>query len=409
MNGKMNGKKQPDIVGWLNTTLCLQTESIFWDAMKVGKAPSPDQLTEREKEILERLATGLTDEQIAADLFLSPNTIRWYNRQIYSKLGVNNRTQAIAQARALGLLTPERTPASPAIPANHQTASVERSKAKQQVRFATGFDGTRIAYAVSGTGPPLVKTATFMSHLEYDWESPVWRHWLDEFTRAHTLIRYDERGNGLSDWDVEDLSFEAWVRDLEAVVDAVGLRQFPLFAMSQGGPVAVAYTVRNPEKVSHLILYGAYARGWLHRDLTDEQIEEEKLLIDLMRVGWGRANPAFRQVFATQLRPEATTEELRAFDEQMRISTSPENAARLESEMHRTDIRALAPLVTVPTLVIHPRQDAAVPFQEGRLLASLIPNAQFVALESNNHLLTEHEPAWAKFVTAVRSFLGSDN
>jgi pimeloyl-ACP methyl ester carboxylesterase/DNA-binding CsgD family transcriptional regulator len=368
-------------------------------------APSPHQLTEREKEILERLSTGLSDQQIAAELFLSHNTIRWYNRQIYSKLGVNNRTQAIAQARALGLLKPAHISASPP----HQLANLGRPKARQRVHFTTSFDGTRIAYAIAGDGPPLVKTATFMCHLEYDWESPVWRHWLEEFTREHTLIRYDERGNGLSDWNAEDLSFDAWVRDLEAVVDAAGLQRFPLFAMSQGGPVAVAYTVRNPERVSRLILYGAYARGWLNRDLTNDQIEEEKLLIDLMRVGWGRENPAFRQVFATQLRPEATTEELRAFDEQMRISTSSEIAARLESEMHRTDVRNLAPLVTVPTLVLHPYQDAAVPFEEGRLLASLIPNAQFVALESNNHLLTEYEPAWSKFVATFRSFLDSND
>src|SRR5690606_28095050 len=147
---------------------------------------------------------------------------------------------------------------------------------------------------------------------------------------------------------------------------------------------------------------------WLHRDLNEEQIEEEKLIISLMRVGWGRENPAFRQLFALQLRPDATIEELRAFDEQMRVSVSAENAARLESEMHRTDVRAIAPLVRVPTLVIHPREDAAVPFAEGPLLASLIPNAQFVALESNNHLLTEHEPAWAKFVSAFRSFLNQD-
>jgi pimeloyl-ACP methyl ester carboxylesterase/DNA-binding CsgD family transcriptional regulator len=343
-------------------------------------------LSEREKEILKRLSSGLSDQEIAAALFLSTNTVRWYNRQIYSKLGVSNRTQAIAQARAMGILEAEPQPPSP--------------KTKQRVHFTTSFDGTRIAYAVSGSGPPLVKVATFMSHLEHDWESPLWRHLLEEFTREHTLIRYDERGNGLSDWDVEDLSFEAWVRDLEAV---------PLFANSQAGTVAIAYTVRHPERVSRLILYGAYARGWLNRDLSEQELEEERLIISLMRVGWGKENPAFRQVFALQLRPDATTEELRAFDEQMRISTSAENAARLESEMHRTDVRTLAPLVKVPTLVIHARGDAGVPFEEGRLLASLIPNAQFVALESHNHLTTEQEPAWGKFVAAFRDFLNSDD
>jgi pimeloyl-ACP methyl ester carboxylesterase/DNA-binding CsgD family transcriptional regulator len=372
-----------------------------------GNAPSADQLTEREREILARLSSGLSDQQIAAELFLSANTIRWYNRQIYSKLRVSNRTQAIIQAKALGLLGLERNQTSPLFQVNHPSSALERPQAKQRVHFTPSFDGTHIAYALAGNGPPLVKTATFMCHLEYDWESPVWRHWLDELTREHTLIRYDERGNGLSDWDVEDLSFEAWVRDLEAVVDAAGLRQFPLFAMSQGGTVAMAYAARHPDRVSHLILYGAYARGWLHRDLTDKQIEEERLLIDLMRVGWGKPNPAFRQVFATQLMPGATAEDLHALDEQMRVSATPENAARLESEMHRTDARQLAPQIQTPTLVVHSRGDGAVPFEEGRLLASLIPNAQFVALESNNHLLTATEPAWSKFVATIRGFLDS--
>lgn len=373
----------------------------------VKNTESPDSLNEREREILGHLANGLSDQQIADNLFLSVNTIKWYNRQIYSKLGVSNRTQAIVQARASGFFraATSSVPLPPPIQKSHRAPIRTRSNVEQRVYFTRSFDGTRIAFAVAGNGPPLVKEPTFMSHLEYDWESPIWRHWLEEFTRDHTLIRYDKRGNGLSDWDVEDLSFEAWVRDLEAVVNAIGLRQFPLFANSQGGTVAVSYAVRHPEMVSRLILFGAYARGWLNRDLTDEQIEEEKLLVSLMRVGWGRENPAFRQVFATQLQPEATAEELRAFDELMRISTSPENAARLESEMHHTDVRALAPLVTAPSLVMHARQDAAVPFEEGRLLASLIPNAEFVALESKNHILTEDEPAWMKFVNAFRRFL----
>lgn len=370
-----------------------------------GNLSSLDQLTAREKAILQRLSTGLTDQEIADELYLSLNTVKWYNRQIYSKLGASNRLQAVAEARALGFLDLTTPPIPPPFQISHQTSPQARSEIEQRIYFANSFDGTRIAYAVAGQGPPLVKTANFMSHLEYDWMSPVWRHWMQEFTREHTLIRYDERGNGLSDRNVDDLSFDTWVHDLEAVVDAVGLQKFILFAMSQGGTVAVNYAVRHPERVSHLILYGAYARGWLNRDLTDAQNEEERLLVDLMRVGWGQDNPAFRQVFATRLRPDMTTEELHALDEQMRLSASPENAARLESEMHRTDVRALAPLVTNPTLVLHPREDASVPFEEGRLLASLIPNAQFVALESKNHLLAEDEPAWQKFVSAIRNFL----
>jgi pimeloyl-ACP methyl ester carboxylesterase/DNA-binding CsgD family transcriptional regulator len=372
------------------------------------KEPLPTPMNKREREILERLATGLSDQQIADELFLSLHTIKWYNRQIFNKLGVSSRTQAITKARALGLFRANDI----LVPASSQTADqpppLERRKVEHRVSFTTSFDATRIAFAIAGDGPPLVKVANYMGHVEYDWDSPVWVHWLEELTRNHTLIYYDERGSGLSDWNAEDVSFEAWVRDLEAVVNVAGLRRFPLFAMSQAGAVAIAYAARHPDKISRLILHGAYARGWLKRDLTEEQIEEEKLMISLMRVGWGRENPAFRQVFAMQLFPDASVEQLRALEEQMRLSVSPKNAVRLESEMHRIDVRDLAPQITVPTLVLHSREDEAVPFEEGRLLASLIPKVQFVALESKNHLLTEQEAAWPKFVAAVRGFLSDD-
>ncbi|HEU0294206.1 MAG TPA: alpha/beta fold hydrolase [Anaerolineales bacterium] len=371
------------------------------------KEPLLTPMNKREREILERLATGLSDQQIADELFLSLHTVKWYNRQIFNKLGVSSRTQAITKARALGLFSANDPLAPASFQAGDQPPLVQRrKKIEHRVSFTTGFDGTRIAFAIAGDGPPLVKVGNYMGHVEYDWDSPVWAHWLEELTRHHTLIYYDERGSGLSDWNAEDVSFEAWVRDLEAVVEAAGLRRFPLFAMSQAGAVAVAYAARHLDRVTRLIVHGAYARGWLKRDLTEEQIEEEKLMISLMQVGWGRENPAFRQVFAMQLFPDASPEHIRALEEQMRLSVSPKNAVRLESEMHRIDVRDLAQQITVPTLVLHSREDQAVPFEEGRLLASLIPKAQFVALESKNHVLTEHEAAWPKFVAAVRGFLG---
>ncbi|MCC6298951.1 MAG: alpha/beta fold hydrolase [Anaerolineales bacterium] len=369
----------------------------------------PESLNEREQEILTRLSSGLSDQQIADELFLSLHTVKWYNRQIYNKLGVNSRTQAITKAREIGLVGAKEAMATASQAATDQPPLAQRKRVNQRVSFTNSFDGTRIAFAISGKGPPLVKVANYMSHVEYDWDSPVWVHWLEELARNHTLIYYDERGSGLSDWDAEDVSFEAWVRDLEAVVEVAGVQRFPLFGMSQGGAVAIAYAARHPEKVTHLIVHGGYARGWLKRNLSAEQIEEEQLMISLMRVGWGRENPAFRQVFAMQLFPEATAEQLRALEEQMRISVSPQNAVRLESEMHRIDVRELAAQIKVPTLILHSREDEAVPFEEGRLLASLIPRAQFVALESKNHLFTEREPAWTKFVTAIRGFLSDEN
>ena len=373
-----------------------------------GKEQYLASLNKREREILAQLSAGLSDQQIADELFLSLHTVKWYNRQIFNKLGVSSRTQAITKARALGLLGANDPLVPASFQAGDQPPTEQRRKVGHRVSFITSFDGTRIAFAFAGNGPPLVKVANYMGHVEYDWDSPVWVHWLEELTRSHTLIYYDERGSGLSDWNTEDVSFEAWVRDLEAVVEATGLRRFPLFAMSQAGAVAVAYAARHPDKVTRLIVHGAYARGWLKRDLTEEQIEEEQLMISLMRVGWGRDNPAFRQVFAMQLFPDASAEQIHALEEQMRLSVSPKNAVRLESEMHRIDVRDLAPQITVPTLVLHSREDEAVPFEEGRLLASLIPKAQFVALESKNHLLTEQEAAWPKFVEAVRGFIGNN-
>ncbi|MCI0555941.1 MAG: alpha/beta fold hydrolase, partial [Anaerolineae bacterium] len=247
-----------------------------------------DSLNKREREILAQLSAGLSDQQIADELFLSLHTVKWYNRQIYTKLGVSGRTQAITTARALGLFDAGGLLTPPSIQASDSSTPVESRKVEHRVSFTTSFDATRIAYAIAGNGPPLVKVANYMGHVEYDWDSPVWAHWLGELTRSHTLIYYDERGSGLSDWNAEDVSFEAWVRDLEAVVDAIGFQRFPLFAMSQAGAVAVAYAARHPDKVTRLIVHGAYARGWLKRDLTEEQIEEERLMISLMRVGWGR-------------------------------------------------------------------------------------------------------------------------
>ena len=366
-------------------------------------APS-EPLTEREQGILVQMAAGLSDQQIAAALFLSPNTIKWHNRQIYAKLGVHNRLQAIAQARLLGLVAETAAAARQTLQAEQEPAG-GRPHPTQRIYFTHSFDGTRIAFGIVGDGPPLVKAATFITHLGHDWSSPVWRHWLEELTRSHTLIHGDERGCGLSDREVADISFEAWVHDLEAVVDAAGVQRFPLFAMSQACPVAVAYAVRHPERVSRLVLHGGYARGWLKRDLTPEKRAEERLMIDLMRFGWGRENPAFRQVFAMQLFPEASSEELRVLETQMRLSLTAEMAVRLESEMHQVDVRDLCPRVTAPVLVTHSRGDEGVPFEEGRLLASLIPKAQFVALDSRNHLVTEKEPAWRALTAAMRAFL----
>jgi pimeloyl-ACP methyl ester carboxylesterase len=277
---------------------------------------------------------------------------------------------------------------------------------EQEIRFCLTPDRVQIAYATVGEGFPLVKAANFLSHMEFDWRSPVWSHWLAELARDHLLVRYDERGCGLSDWAVEDFSFDAWVRDLESVVDALGLDQFVLLGISQGGPVAIEYAARHPDRVRQLILYGAYARGWAKRGSVEPKMEEQRALITLMREGWGRDNPAYRQIFTSLFIPEATLEQMRWFNELQRMSTSPENAVRFSEAFGEIDVQDRLRQLAVPTLVLHARRDAVVPFDEGRLLAASIPGTRFVSLESGNHILLSDEPAWETFLSEVRGFLG---
>lgn len=273
-----------------------------------------------------------------------------------------------------------------------------------KIRFVTAPDGVRLAYVLSGTGPPLVKTAHWLTHLEEDWGSPIWHHWLSFLADGRQLLRYDERGCGLSDRNTDDLSVDAFVMDLETVVDAVGLQRFPILGSSQGGPVSIAYAVKHPERVSALIIYGSFARGWTMRG--DAQIvEQERAMVDLVRTGWGRENPAFRQMFASLFVPEADAEQFQSFVDMASVSTSPDTAADLLKSFGQMDVRDLLPQVRVPTLVIHARGDARIPASNGREIASGIPGAEFVTLEGNNHIILEAEPAFGEFKTVVNQFL----
>jgi pimeloyl-ACP methyl ester carboxylesterase/predicted Ser/Thr protein kinase len=268
-------------------------------------------------------------------------------------------------------------------------------------------DGVRIGYATSGAGPALVKTANWLTHLEYDWESPVWRHVHRELSRDHLLLRYDDRGNGLSDWDAEDISFSAWIRDLEVVVDAARLDRFALLGISRGGAVAIEYAARHPERVTHLILLGAYSRGWSVRGSgKDREIREA--MVTLMRDGWGRDTPAFRQVWTSCFLPDGTPEQQGWFNELQRITTSPENAVRMQHASGAIDVSHRLGELRVPTLVCHARGDGVIRFDHGRRMAASIEGARFVPLDSRNHLLLEHEPAFGAFLSEVRRFLGTE-
>jgi pimeloyl-ACP methyl ester carboxylesterase len=258
-----------------------------------------------------------------------------------------------------------------------------------------------------GQGPPLMKTGNWMTHLEFDLESPIWRHLYRELAKDHTLVRYDARGNGLSDRTVDEISFDAYVSDLEAVVDAAGMTRFALLGISQGCAVSIAYAVRHPERVSHLILYGGYALGWNKRARTAAQKEEDGAMLTLMRVGWGKENPAFRQLFTSQMIPGGTKEQADWFNELQRMTVSGEVAARMHEASGEFDVTALLPQVSVPTLVLHARDESRVPFEAGRRMAAAIPGAQFVTLPGHTHLFLENEPAFGQFLEHARAFLAT--
>jgi DNA-binding winged helix-turn-helix (wHTH) protein/pimeloyl-ACP methyl ester carboxylesterase len=272
------------------------------------------------------------------------------------------------------------------------------------IRFCTASDGVRIAYALAGHGPPLVKAGNWLNHLEYDWQSPIWSPLLHALAAEHLLIRYDARGNGLSDWDVDEVSFDGFLRDLESVVEAVRVERFALLGISQGCALSIAYAARYPERVSHLILYGGFARGRRKRG-SQQEIDSSEAILTLMRQGWGQENPAFRQMFTSLFMPEGSAEQMQWFNDLQRNTTSPENAVRLRRAVDEVDVTDLLQHIKVPTLVLHCRNDAMQPFEEGRQVAAGIPGARFVALEGRNHMILEGDTAWDRFLDEVRSFL----
>ncbi|HEY7265441.1 MAG TPA: alpha/beta fold hydrolase [Trebonia sp.] len=321
-------------------------------------------------------------------------------RQAIGDDGRSQRLIRTAHGRGYQFVVPVDEVAQP-----DPVASVPPPPPMQEIRFCTAGDGTRLAYAISGAGQPLVKAANWLSHLAYDWESPVWRHWLAELSRRFRLVRYDERGCGLSDWDIGRFSFDDWVDDLEAVVDAAGLDQFPLLGISQGGPVAIAYAVRHPERVTHLVLLGSFAQGRRKVARTSDELALAEARVEIVRLGWGQPDPTYRQIFISRFLPEATQEQWRSFDELQRRSTSPDNAWRFVDEFGNIDVTNLAPKLAVPTLIMCSRREPDNRFEQSRLLATLIPGSRLVPLDSSNHLLPERDPAWKHFLAELDRFL----
>jgi pimeloyl-ACP methyl ester carboxylesterase/DNA-binding CsgD family transcriptional regulator len=275
----------------------------------------------------------------------------------------------------------------------------------QQIRFCSSFDGARLGYAISGRGAPLVMSATWLGHLEHDWRNLAWQPWLEHFSREHTLLRYDMRGTGLSDRSFTNVSGDAWARDFEAVVDAAGFDRFPLLGICQGGPTAIEFAARHRDRVTQLLLYGTYARGNFMRPERPREFDKAKVFVDMARLGWGNEDHAFMQVWASLFQPGGGIDHLRSWTELQHLAISEENAPAFFEAAFRVDVQDAARRIECPTLVIHASKDKAVHVEEGRRLASLIPAARFVELESENHMLLPDEPAWARFLQEVNAFL----
>jgi len=274
----------------------------------------------------------------------------------------------------------------------------------QKIRFLTSDDGVRLAYASSGAGSPLLKTANWLNDLEFDWHSPVWRHWFDLFSSHHTLHRYDVRGTGLSDRAEHDLSFDRQVADLEHIADALHLERFALLGISQGASVAIEYAARHPERVSKIVIVCGFVQGWARRGPKD--LRRGRALAELVRVGWGSSNPVYRRMFAELILPEATAEQVEWFAELQHRSATPDTAARIMEACGDIDVCHRLSEVRAPTLVFHARRDALVPFEEGRIIAAGIPDSQFIELDTPNHIPLEGEPSWQRFCSATAEFLG---
>ncbi|MGE0501345.1 MAG: alpha/beta fold hydrolase [Rhizobiaceae bacterium] len=291
---------------------------------------------------------------------------------------------------------------SPDSPPNVPAA---REASRQRVAFCRSADGVRIAYATSGAGTPLVKAGNWLTHLEHDWRSPIWRPFLDRLNRRFEVVRYDQRGNGLSDWEVGELPLDRFVDDLEAVVEAAGLERFALYGASQGAPIAIAFAARRPEMVSHLILQGGFERGRLVR-ASEEEREKGQAILTLIRHGWGQPGSVFINAFATMFIPDGDREQIESLADLQRETTSPGNAARLRAAVDAFDAGPFLAEVKAPTLVLHARHDAIQPLEEGRRLAAGIANAEFVLLESRNHVILPQEPAWPVLFDAIERFVG---
>jgi pimeloyl-ACP methyl ester carboxylesterase/DNA-binding winged helix-turn-helix (wHTH) protein len=352
-------------------------------------------------------------DEVWGDRFVSESTLTSRLKAARQAIGDDGRNQRLIATvhgvgyRFVGQVDGDHHETRAAAPVVSPATPPVRHRDTQEIRYCRSPDGVRIAYATSGSGPPLVKAANWFTHLDLEWQSPIWAHWIDALSHGRCLVRYDERGCGLSDWEVSDFSLDAWVEDLELVVDSAGLERFPLVGLSQGGAVAVSYAVRHPERVARLALVGAYARGRLKRAATEEEREEADLDLRVGRVAWRRDDATYRQFFTAQFLPEAPRSMWDAFNDMQRATTSTENVVRFLDAFAHLDVSELAPRVACPTLIVHARRDHRVPESQARELAALIPGSVLHLVDSGNHIVLADEPAWPDVVEQLDSFLGA--
>jgi pimeloyl-ACP methyl ester carboxylesterase/DNA-binding SARP family transcriptional activator len=365
--------------------------------------------------LAEQLSTTDRDRWAERWLTEAPFDSEAAENAVSSKRAIGMEAQA-AQLRAdlqrsfreAGLTPPEFSKEGQTAPGPGPTVGLGMKAAapRQSIRFVQAKDKTSIAWASVGAkdNPPLIKAANWLNHLELDWEAPIWSPLFRQLAETFHLVRYDERGCGLSDWDVPHIDFESFVDDLKLVADASGLDKFPLLGISQGAAVSIEFAARYPERVSKLVLFGGYPCGWRHT-ANEEEVREREAVMVLTETGWGRDNPVYRNMFSQSFMPDATIEELSWFDEFQRLTTSPENAVRFLEAFSTLDVRSSLAKVQCPTLVVHSQRDQRIPLGTGVNMASQIPHAQFSSVNSSNHLLLGRELASGQFVQAVRDFL----
>lgn len=274
----------------------------------------------------------------------------------------------------------------------------------QQIGFCTAPDGVQIAYATVGQGPAVFKAPNWLNHLEYDWSSHIWGPVLQEISANNTLVRFDQRGNGLSDWEVGEISETAMQDDMDAVGAAAGLGRFSMLAISQGCAIALRYAIRHPEKIRCIVMLAGFARGALKRG-SDQQNALHAATTEIIRTGWGDPNPAYRHMFTENFIPDASPAQKAGFDELQRVASSAQNAARINDMNASVDVTDLARQLRVPVLVMHCEGDKRVPLEEGRRLAALIPGARFLTLPGNNHAIVPGTPAYDLFIREFHRFV----